>query len=261
MLYRRDFAFGIGATAVAGQGLLRVPDPVTPTADSLQSGDYLWPKPPGSWVPNGPTSWSYLQTPSGQAMLDEEVRWEQQRDRFVSGYGVRPPTGGQIQTLGPMGYDEFALRFYGGRPNLPAFYVGHVAIVDAPADGPAMVIEAVPDRIRRISYADWVAEHVRDHVFHGRLKGAPADGRTRIADIARTHVGVRYDFFDFNMNSVRGFYCSKLAWLATRQATGIVLDGDPNPNRVGWFAPGTMFYCPTIEHLNSAGQPGDYAPA
>lgn len=275
MLNRRDFALAALAATAAGTPALAqsfplaptrslAPGPRTPDASELRAGDFLWPKPPGSWVPYGPMGLDYAATPAGRLRLADEEHWARQREDYLARPATTPSQQAAVRALRDMTYPQFADSYFmaQGLPGAPGgFYVGHVAIVEIhPEDGP-MIIEATPPDVRRIPYAAWREEHRADLVFHGRMKTLDEGAGEAIAARARAQVRKPYNLFNLNLLNDRSFYCSKLAWCAVWRATGRSIDGNNSPHRWPLFTPKQMFYCDTIEHLNSSGARGTYLPA
>lgn len=264
MLTRRELALSAVALTAAGPAAAQIAGPPRPTVSQLRSGDFLWPKPPKSWTPYGPMALTEAISPAGQARTLEQMEWERQREAWLDDLGPQQRNQPSALAIRDMSFQTFADDYYRVAPGVsgpPSFYVGHVAIVEIDPDNGPMVIEATPPLVRRVSYADWLDQHIDDLVFHGRMRGLAPDAETGIAAAARRHVGKRYGFFNFNLLSERTFYCSHLAWCVVWRVTGAALDGDPDPHRVGWFSPKRMFYCDAIQHLNSPGLPGEYSPA
>ena len=160
-----------------------------------------------------------------------------------------------------MSYDTF-LQVYGEgvapgavTPYAGRLSVGHVAIVRM-IGGKATIVEAMWGiGVREIAYEDWGAEREGQWFWHGRLKAVDPSKRTEVAERAAEQVGKPYRFWNFNLQDDSGFYCSKLAWFATREATGVVIDDDPEPKRQLWLSPKQLLKSPHLQILHS---PGNY---
>ena len=265
---RRRFAGLTVSAIVVGSSEAQIPQfPAEhPPSEALQPGDFLWPKGKQACVFFSPAQLGSEKISRAAALAPalDRLHWEEQRADFLSNPPADAPADA-IATYSALSYEEFRADYdvietpYGCRPSAGSYSVGHVAIVDV-SDGEPMIIEAIPKKIVRKSYADWSAGHRADFVFHGRLKQTSATSRQKIAEEARRHIGTKYSFFNFDLLNNGGFYCSKLAWAAVWRATGIALDGNRNPKRWVWFSPKQLYYCDTIDHLNSAGNAGEYAP-
>ena len=111
----------------------------------------------------------------------------------------------------------------------------------------------------RARYADWLKRFTNIQVWHGRFRDLDAAATQRIADVARRQLGKPYDFFNFDLNDDRGFYCSKLVWMSVWRAARIAADDNPDPNRGNrfppWFSPKALIGASRVTMLHS---PGDY---
>lgn len=253
---RRGVALGAVALTVAPA--MRQ-TPVSPVERDLEDGDFLWPKSLGTMAVFAPGEPGYEDAVRANEAA-EQALWEEQRAAFLAEASADDrEAAGEVRGLS---WNHFRSRYFRGGNLFQPLTVGHVAIVEKVAGRPAMVIEAVPSEVRRLSFTEWSGSHTRDLVYHGRLRGAAAEARAGISRAASAHVGRPYSFFRFDLEDDRGFYCSKLAWLAVRSATGVILDGNPFPRRTTWFSPKQMYYSnATIQHLNSLGRPNEYLPA
>jgi len=63
-----------------------------------------------------------------------------------------------------------------------------------------------------------------------------------MAKEASKYIGRPYDFWNFDLNSDIGFYCSKLVWLATYRSLKFAIDGNANSHRIFWFSPKQLLY-------------------
>jgi hypothetical protein len=238
-----------------GQGAAsRIPNPAT-----FQSGDFVWPKKPGAFVP--------YRYESAQAADEDRERWTSERAEFlrkVSRGEVQggPQIAGQIENLT---YNEFrTLYLRNEQPNQITPYalgggaaVGHVAIIELDAQNEPWVIEALwtPGVVRQ-RYQSWINSRFGEIVWHGRLKDVERQDRAKIGIEARDYLSKPYDFWNFNLADVSGFYCSKLVWLAVMRSLNIAVDGNPSPARSFWLSPKQLLYAKKIDRLFD---PGDYA--
>jgi cell wall-associated NlpC family hydrolase len=239
------------ANAAAGQAT--APDP-----RQFHSGDFLWPKKPGVFVP-------YDAGPP-RARNADEAKWNEERDRFVANVATKAPyfTSAQTEKMRRLTYNEFYSTYAGARKAKSEthssggpIYVGHVGIVEIDQGGVSWVIEALWGRgVIRHTYAEWVAERTGEVVWLGRLTELSAAQRARIPIEARKQIGKPYDFWNFDLNDESGFYCSKLAWMAAFRSLNLAVDGNRNPRRFFWFSPKQFLYVPRIARLID---PGPYA--
>lgn len=247
------------------------PDPAT-----FQSGDFLWPKPVGgAFIP-------YSGTPQTNWIVDaaelSEEEWTSQKFEFIkAARASRNESGPDAQYLRDLAdrlevlsYTKFFNAYTGdvmpeefqayGAGHL--LYVGHMAIVEIdPKDRKPHVVEAVYGKtpvgssvVQKLPYDTWLAYRNNPLVWHGRLRDVDAGRRAGIATVASDQVNKPYRFFNFHLQDATGFYCSKLAWYATKTATGLALDGNDNPRRLIWFSPlQAMKQKARVELLSSAG--------
>jgi permuted papain-like amidase YaeF/Yiix C92 family enzyme len=228
-----------------------------PAAEDLQAGDLIWPKEPGAIVPYAAP---------GQSVKTDRELWERDRDEYLTKLKSRPTLTEdekrRIEILQRMSYDDF-LKVYtedvspeGVTPYGGVLGIGHVAIVRKIAGKPLTIVEAMWGiGVREISYDAWKAERKGQMFWYGRLKDADPKLRADIAEQAIREVGKPYSFWNFDLADEAGFYCSKLAWLMIRKATGIVVDDKPNPVRGLWFSPKQLLKSPHLEILQN---PGNY---
>jgi hypothetical protein len=238
-------------SAIAGQ-------PSMPDPKQFQSGDFLWPKKPGAFVP-------YDAGPPRPADADK-AKWYEERDRFIANVATTAPyfTPAQIERMHKLTYEEFRERYTGTRkPGSGTYsvsgpvYVGHVAIVDVDEPGAPWIIEALWGRgVIRRPYTDWTTERAGEVVWLGRLAKLPATDRARISSEAGKHVGKPYDFWNFNLNDDTGFYCSKLAWMSAFRSLNLAVDDDLNPKRAFWFSPKQFLYVARMTRLIDPGPYG-----
>jgi len=231
------------------------PDPTT-----FQSGDFVWPKKPGAYVPYNSGS---TNTPA-----QDRARWVSERDAYIKRESSRANLTAldreRIAALRDMDYREF-IAVYAGAQQLGvpgvysggAVYVGHVGILEVDANKTAWVIEALfSEGVVRHTYADWIAKRSDEVVWLGRLKQLGEQERGKIVTEAKEQLGKPYDFWNFDLNDASGFYCSKLAWESIFRALGFGVDGNDNPKRLIWFSPKQFLYTPAIVRLHD---PGPYA--
>jgi hypothetical protein len=239
------------ASALGGQVSLLDPK-------QFQSGDFLWPKKPGVFVP-------YDAGPP-RAPDADEAKWNVERDRFIANVGTKARyfTPAQIDRMRTLTYGDFYARYTGGAKSRSAtysvsspVYVGHVAIIEIDESGVPWVIEALWGKgVIRRTYADWTLERAGEDVWLGRLARLAVADRAKIPLEAKKQVGKPYDFWNFDLNDDTGFYCSKLAWMAALRSLRIAVDDNPNPKRFFWFSPKQFLYVPRITRLID---PGPYA--
>jgi cell wall-associated NlpC family hydrolase len=246
------------------------PDPKT-----LQSGDFVWPKKKGAFVPR----YRIDQPPS-----EEQKAWEAARERLLredpSKSGLSPELAEKLKS---MSYEEFETRYFAGPAETAGkaaksrsvniggqtIYVGHVGIVEIDAQGIPYVVEAAASvglrgAVIRTPYADWLKNNSGMRVWHGRVRDLRAGVRKRIVTEAMKQLGKPYEFFNFDLNDDSGFYCSKLAWMSVWRATSsrwvaapIAVDDDPNPRRpfFSWFSPKQLVNAKRVTLLH---KPGEY---
>jgi hypothetical protein len=232
--------------------------PPHPRAEIFESGDFLWPKKPGAFVP-------YRQRLDLTPKRDQEV-WESEKSEFLRRSVAESTylTQAQLSALRNLDYREFLARYHGDQePDTPGvysssegLYVGHVGIVDITSSGQIYVIEALDDQgVVRNSYTDWLAGRPGEIVWLGRLRKAGRETRAKISVEAAKHVGRPYEFWNFDLDDDHGFYCSKLAWLSIFRSLKIAVDNNLNSKRAFWFSPKQLLYLPAIDRLHD---PGSY---
>jgi Permuted papain-like amidase enzyme, YaeF/YiiX, C92 family len=242
-LSRRQALLG---TAAAGTALLHPAPTVAQAATqapgpaNLRSGDFLWPKKPGAFVP-------YDYQPTGSIAQDQQ-RWTEEKNAFVARArsSGNPNIARAANEIEPLSYDEFrAIYLRGQVPGQVTPYgldnvisVGHIAIVDIDNSGQPWVIEALlTPGVVRSSYDAWLQGRPGEIVWQGRLKAFSPEKCATIAPAAKAYLGTRYDFWDFNLADTSGFYCSKLVWLSVMRSLNFAVDDNPNPVRVIWLSP------------------------
>lgn len=249
-LDRRHF-LAAGAGLLLGGGSARAA-PLFPAEKNLQSGDLLWPKKPGAYIPYAAVE------PS-----DDEAAWEAERQEALAALRaeLNVNTAPRLRELKDLTFASFRQRYYNGVvPGQTAFYasggvagVGHVGIVETTADG-AFVLDANPrPGVARTAYADWIRERPEHAVWQGRLKNRTARERHAVAVEAARYIARPYRFWNFDLNDDAGFYCSKLVWMAAFRALGMPLDGNPEPQRSFWYSPKQCLNSPEVEIVLNQG--------
>ena len=276
---RRRFLIGLGATPLAlGAGVsaasAQTPEkksvPDFPNAATFRSGDLVWPKKKGSLVPR---------TRSLQAAPAQERReWEAARQQMLAdpaAAGLSPEVAERLKT---MSYEEFERIYFSAQTPPPqgasrsagavgrTISVGHVGLIEVAAQGIPYVVEATPKRadgttagVIRVRYADWLKSYTNIQVWHGRFSDLDAAACRRVLNVARSQLGKPYDFFNFDLNDDRSFYCSKLVWMSVWRAAKIAADDNPDPQRgksfPPWFSPKALLSAKRMTMLHS---PGEY---
>jgi len=232
-----------------------------PNPQTFQSGDFIWPKKPGAFVPYRSGGVSEFES--------ERLQWQRERQEFLKREAGKSAAdrlpNADLELIRSLDFREFHARYAGDqRPGVPGaystgggIYVGHVGIVDIDPGGSPWVIEAIWGKgVIRQSYSDWLRGRPGEVVWHGRLRDLTPDARAAIALEARKHVGKRYDFWNFDLSDDSGFYCSKLVWLAVMKTQGFAIDGNSNPERGFWLSPKQVLYSKPVARLHD---PGPYA--
>ena len=258
MVTRRHAFLGAGAAMIAFETAAAEPEkPNGISKDTLQSGDLLFPRKPGSTV--------LYKSASPFLLMDERRQWEAGKAEVLE-----EGRAGDVQLsqedkarLRDTSYNAFMMQYSGQASSdgdvmgLFGATVGHVAIVLR--DGARVeVVEAVTgdlNRVDRRPYDDFAREHAPDMLWHSRLAGRTEGQRQRFANTAALEVNKPYNFFNFDLLDASGFYCSKLVWLAAWRTFGASIDGDPNPRRPSWFSPKQLVNLPSLDRLVA---PGSY---
>lgn len=230
-----------------------------PNRGAFQSGDFLWPKKPGMYVPYHS---------GGAAVFESErARWAEERKRFLDRQreGSSSLTPIQLDTLRSLDYREFHARYAGdqkaGTPGAYStaggIYVGHVGIIEVDGTGTPWIVEALWDRgVVRHTYDEWLRKRPGEIVWHGRIRDVDLASREKVVAEAIRHVGKPYDFWNFDLSDDSAFYCSKLAWLSIYRTLGFAVDGNASPKRGFWFSPKQLLYTKPMARLHD---PGPYA--
>jgi hypothetical protein len=163
-IYRRKF-IGVAAAIVSlASGLDEISaqdsalsNPPLPNPALFESGDLLWPKKPGQFVP-------YRSVVAADSVEDEEERWLREKQEFIK--RARASTtyfnAEELGTLEKLSFREFYARYAGDqKPGIPGayssgngIYVGHVAILYIDDEKVTWVIEALWGKgVVRSSYA------------------------------------------------------------------------------------------------------------
>jgi cell wall-associated NlpC family hydrolase len=254
-------------TAPDNKALADFPDVAT-----FRTGDLLWPKRRGAVVPR---TRSIATAPSL-----ERREWEAERQQLFANPAASGLSAEVAERLRTMSYEEFERVYFttqappqgsstSGTRSLSAaghtITVGHVAMIEVDRSGIPHVVEATPHRsdgstggVLRTRYADWLKGFTDVQVWHGRFRGLDQAAARRVAGVALRQLGKPYDFFNFNLNDDRGFYCSKLVWFSVWRAAHIAPDDNPDPDRGNrfppWFSPKALIGASRVTLLHSPGQ-------
>lgn len=240
--------------------LAQVSDLPLPNPGLFQSGDFVFPKKPGAYVP-------YNSGTANSPMRDRDL-WQDERDAYVKTASLAarddPLAIQRLTALREMDYREFIAVYAGAQqPGIPGLYsgngvyVGHCGILQITPSKELWVIEALWEKgVVRKKYAEWLLERSGQVVWLARLRQLDADQRSKIAIEAAAQVGKPYNFWNFDLNDDSSFYCSKLAWLSVYRSLGFAMDGKTSPQRLFWFSPKQMLNLPVLERLHD---PGPYA--
>lgn len=253
-----SFLVSIGVILSASRTPAKDPDPTPPPATMLQSGDLIWPKRPGALV--------FYDSRLQVAEEGEAARWEREKEKYLKGIlghaSPLPEEKERYAALRNMNYEDFVDYYLSDQ--LPgkssafgwgAVEVGHVAIVQI-KEGEPYIIEAMwGPGVQRLPYTEWTKVHQGEIIWVGRLKEVSAEVRATVGERAADQIGKPYDFWRFDLMDTSGFYCSKLAWLAIKEATGSSPDGNDNPKRILWYSPKQLL---TSERVQLIVNPGDY---
>lgn len=226
----------------------------TPDSKTFQSGDLIWPKRPGEFVPyNSGTVSPYD---------EEKLRWINERRAFVDKVRSNPKSSQELRQLAAdlslLDFNEFLTlyqadqtpgtpREYGGGATV--LYVGHVGVISI-EDGEPTVVEALWGKgVVQSKYESWLINRPGAWVWHGRVANRSQDERALIAVEAKKYLQRPYNFWNFDLADASGFYCSKLCWLAIRDALNLAVDDNPNPSRPFWFSPKQLLKARRVEKL------------
>jgi hypothetical protein len=235
-----SIGLGCGFEEISAQNS-SLPNPPLPNPALFESGDLLWPKKPGQFVP-------YRSVVAADPVEDEEQRWLREKQEFIkrARAGTTYFTVDELETLEKMSFREFYARYAGDqKPGVPGayssgggIYVGHVAILHIDDEKVPWVIEALWGKgVVRGTYVDWIRSRPGEIVWQGRLRNLEPEERGMIATESKKYIGRPYDFWNFDLNNADGFYCSKLVWLSIWRSLHFAIDGNSNPQRSFWFSP------------------------
>jgi Permuted papain-like amidase enzyme, YaeF/YiiX, C92 family len=246
----------VAVIAFAGEAKQDVAAFGPPPASTLESGDLLWVKQPGAIVPYGAST----------SKTSDEIVWRTERDRYIQAVRAQNVLSDydrqRYDLLKNMTYKGFLSTYaYDEKPEAAVAFggkvgVGHVAIVRCDGTSVSIVEALWGQGVRETSYEMWARERQGQLVWHGRLSNVSAATRVNVAEVAHGFVGKPYWFWNFDLANTDGFYCSKLAWLSIRTASGIIADDNPNPLRALWFSPKQLLHS---HHLTILQNPGSYA--
>ncbi|MCU7374207.1 YiiX/YebB-like N1pC/P60 family cysteine hydrolase [Paucibacter sp. O1-1] len=277
-LSRREL-LALGGAGLASMRIAAAPTLAQrPDPSSFQSGDLVWPKPSGAFIPYAGVS-PEKSTVSALELREEE--WQQMRVDFVKTARANATGLAESERLYQLQLARFVEELtYSGFINMYSAgvtaddyqtygtgqlaYVGHVALIEVdPASGTPYIVEAVYGKniscescVQRVTYAKWLETRGDILIWHGRVRNLDALKRAAIIAEAKKQLSKPYKFFNFNLADAGGFYCSKLAWFAIREATGIAVDGNEEPRRLIWFSPLQLMRSKTYIELLSS--PGNY---
>lgn len=267
MLNRRKF-IGIAAAGITSaaspiselyaQEILTKPP--LPNPETFESGDLVWPKKPGAFVP-------YKSELAVRPVEDEEHAWLREKQEFIARArkGDTYFNSEQLNGLEKMSFREFYARYAGDqKPGIPGayssgngVYVGHVGIIHVDSEKVPWVIEALFTKgVVKSRYTDWIKSRPGEIVWLGRVRNLDAEQRKSIATESEKFIRRPYNFWNFDLDDDSEFYCSKLVWLSIWRILHFPIDGNQNPKRGFWFSPKQLLYAKTIARLYD---PGPYA--
>ena len=249
--------FAIAPSAIAQQQPRRCNPGDPPDWRKFEAGDFLWPKLPGTYVP--------FRSGSSAGAAEEKAEWMRRRADLVGRLAAEGSSSATALAaeLRNMTFEQFHARYVNGaRPgeNVPfkggQVGTGHIAILEIDGSHRPYVIEAMPAvGVQRVAYDDWLKARICEMVWHGRMGGLAPDKRASVATEAARHLGRPYDFWNLRLDDTSSFYCSKLVWLAVREATGLAIDGDSSPGPRFWVSPKRLLSARGIVKLYN---PQDY---
>ena len=263
---RRDALRRIIVTAIGVMGASNFPRSTRasvenrPDVETLQTGDLIWPKVPGQVVLYSSGA------PDSRSQLIR--RWEKEKAEFANRLRSSSKSTAEdlrlADTFDAMTYKQFEARYLGDfRPGhveqtgSDVLYVGHVAVVAEASRNPLIVeaIEGEINRVRTIKYSAWLDSRPGCSVWVGRIKNLDTTEKNKFVDEARKHVGVRYDFWNLDLNNDEGFYCSKLVWQSIWRTKNLAIDDDKASKRSFWFSPKQLMH---TNHVDLIFQPNVY---
>jgi Permuted papain-like amidase enzyme, YaeF/YiiX, C92 family len=206
-----------------------------------QDGDFIWIKPKNAFVPQLPKPRYY---PDFQTISDDLYE-------FFTGKKVEriELKGARALTQTPRTILNDIIGFV-----LRIIYPGHCAIVHK-KDGVTNIIEAwgeAPNMVISTEISEWYDKN-DDYTggpysfWLGRLEGFDEQDRAKISDYAQTQLGKKFNFFNFDLDNEKSYYCSKLAWLAIFKTLNLAIDGHPKAERIYWFSPKNFIKCKGIK--------------
>ena len=237
------------------------PKPEGPGPKKFESGDLVWPKKPGVYVPYKDELIVATKRNEKRIAQDEKRTWLREKADFIARARKRETAkwfaSEQLDALEKMSFEEFYARYAGGQePRLPgvypkgAIYVGHVGIILIDGERVPWVIEALSDRgVVKTRYKEWRNSRIDQEIWLGRVTKLGVDERRSIAAESLKYIGKPYDFWNFDLNDDEGFYCSKLVWLSIWRSLHFAIDGNDNPQRIFWFSPKQLLYSKRMSHL------------
>ncbi len=249
------YGFSQRAFAKNSDSVAKTPDPRT-----FQSGDLIWPKRPGEFVPyNSGTTSPYD---------EEKLRWIDERRVFVEKVRADPKSSQELRQLASdmasLDFNEFLTLYQADQtPGTPkeygggamVLYVGHVGVISIEDNEPTVVEALWGTGVVQTKYDAWLRGRSGTSVWHGRVSGRSTEERGRIAVEAKKYLRRPYNFWNFDLADTSGFYCSKLCWLSIRDALNLAIDDNPSPLRSFWFSPKQLLKARRIEKLFV---PGNY---
>lgn len=254
MITRRQFAVTALAAGLAVARSRQAAAETNPAAQCLRSGDLLWPKRPGVYVP--------YDTTAARSPEDDRETWEREKQAFLSDIAGRAPYMTADPRLRELTFEQFYAAYAGARPpgqvveygaSTP-IYVGHVAIVSTDATADPWILEAIWGRgVVRSRYSQWLSSRAGELVWQGRVTNESDAAREKIAAEATKYVGRPYDFWNFDLDNDAGFYCSKLVWLAVHRSLGFPIDDNPASKRTFWFSPKQLLYTARVQIILDQG--------
>jgi hypothetical protein len=239
--------------------------PPHPDPRQFQSGDFLWPKPPGEFIP--------YSTGTGMSREEEREMWLRERDAYVSKAtaSTDPATRASAERVRNMTFEDFHSLYTESLPAAaPREYsygtigFGHVGILEVDDGGKHRVIEAMPSTYKAALapvsngvieslYTDWIAARSGENVWHGRIADRAPEERKLISLEARKYLGRSYNFWNLDLSDSSEFYCSKLCCVSISNALRIPIDGNGNTKRDFWFSPRQLLKLDNIIKLHSPG--------
>ena len=191
------------AVAVVTARFARTQEPESnlplPRRETFESGDFIWPKKPGAYVP--------YNSASENSVNQDEQRWLREREAFLERVQREPTylTQQDIENIRQLTYREFYARYAGDQtPGVPGnystgggIYVGHVGILEIDDKNEAWVVEALGGQgVVRSKYDQWIKSRPDEIVWHGRVRDLDKASRAKIVDEAKKFLGRPYNFWN-----------------------------------------------------------------